>query len=168
MIHERMTNQAKNRIAFLYPDAFPGKPPKSYRQKRAVGLFLCLARSYGQACHEILRAKTTVEGDIYLTVRKVGFHEAFHKSGEFHWTWEREGKHVKPQYGEQDFPVAFKLWLKFRKPSCICFRRGRLLQKEQIVRLVPSLARYLPIEINSEQASEDLCEKGFYKLTIEL
>lgn len=158
-------NQAENQITSLLPDAYPGKPPKNYKQKRAVGLFLCLAHSFGPACYEMLRAKTTANArDIYVIVRKVRFHESFHESGEFHWMWELKGEHVVPLYREQDFPAAFKLWFKFRSPVCFCFRRGQSLGKEEITSLVSCLARYLPTEINLEETSHMLWKRGFYRL----
>lgn len=99
-----------------------------------------------------------------MIVRPVPFHESFHRSGEFHWTWDLKGEHVVPVYGEEDFPVAFKLWFKFRDPLCLCFRRGRFLGKEEIASLVSCLARYLPIKIDLEEASHTLWERGYYRV----
>ena len=162
---ERVMNQTENQIAYVAPDAYLGKPPKNYKQKRAVGLFLYLVHSYGPACHEVLRAKTTAGGrDIYVIVRPFPFHESFHGSRKFHWTWDLKGKHVVPVYGEEDFPAAFKLWFKFRSPLCLCFRRGRFLAKKEVASLVSCLARYLPIKIDLEEASHTLWERGCYRL----
>lgn len=147
------------------PDAFPGKPPKNYKRRRAVGLFLCLAHSFGPACHEVLRAKTTAGGrDIYVIVRNVPFHESFHESGEFHWVL--KGEQVVPKYGEKDFSAAFKHWFKFHTPACLCLRRGTRLRKKEIMSIVSRLARYIPTEINLEEASRMLWKRGFYRLVL--
>ncbi len=157
-------SQTEDKITFVLPDAYPRKCPKDYRHKRAVGLFLCWGHSFGPACHEILRAKMTASGGIYVIVRKTHFHESFPKNWKFHWTWEQKGKPIVPLYGEEDFPKAFKLWLKFRSPMCLCFRRGRSLGEEEITGLVARLAKYLPININLEEASLTLWKSGFYRL----
>lgn len=154
-----------NQNTFVPPDTFPGKPPKNYKLRRAVGLFLCLAHSFGPACREVLRAKTIAGGrDVYVIVRNVPFHESFHESGEFHWVI--NGERVVPVYGEKDFSAAFKPWFKFRTPLCLCLRRGASLGKEEITRLVSRLARYLPIKINLEEASHMLRKRGFYRLCL--
>lgn len=70
----------------IKPEAMPGKPPKWYNKDKSIGLFVSTHRG----CIEIIRRKIMSSGDIYVfrlpqSQRTCPFHEAFHKSGEFHW-----------------------------------------------------------------------------------
>lgn len=152
------------------PDTYLGNPPKDYRPKKAVGLFVCWVRSFGLACYEILRARTVASGrDIYviffsgaMRISGDNLHESYHESGDFHWLI--DGQHVVPLYSKEDSPAAIKLFLRMKPPLCYCFRKGRNLERDKITNLVSCLARYLPIEISIGETSREIWEKGFYRI----
>lgn len=143
----------------------PGKPPKNYSAKNAIGFFVCLYSSSGANCPEYLRVRISPEGDIYViphpgsadkskNSKDTELHISHHKSGEFHWAI--DGKSVYPVFGESDYPAAFGLVLKVRRPPCFCFRRGKNLDAEEISLLVDCLARYIPFKINTERTCQNL------------
>jgi hypothetical protein len=143
----------------------PGKPPKKYNAKKAIGFFVCLYSTFGARCSEFLRVRISPEGDIYIlphpgqtnksnNSKNREFHISHHTSGEFHWAI--DGKSVHPVFGESDYPAAFGLVLKVRHPPCFCFRRGKNLDAGEISVLVDCLAKYIPFKINSEIACQNL------------
>jgi hypothetical protein len=160
------TNQAVHRVV---PKYAPGKPPKKYNAKKAIGVFVCLGFSDGAKCPELLRARIGAEGDVYViphteyagkskSVNKE-FHISHHKSGEFHWM--QDGEHVHQVLGESDFPAAFGFVLKVRRPPCFCFRRGKNLSINEIATLVECLAKYLPFKIDTMIACQNLSDDNF-------
>jgi len=146
----------------------PGNPPKNYGEKKAISIFCCLHFSFGFGCPELLRARITKKGDIYVipfSEYGIGdFHLSHHESGEFHWGHDRT--HDKPAYGEGDFAAAFGLWLKVRSPLCFCLRKGKNLNNEDIAILVQRLAQNFPFAFDIETASRDLERSNFYRLVL--
>jgi len=90
------------------------------------------------------------------------FHLSYHLSGEFHWA--EDGTHIQPLFGEADFRKALELWLKFKSPPCLCFRKGKGLGEEEIGVLIQHLAKYLPLTINVEEVAQNLRNANFYRL----
>ena len=157
------------------PRYAPSTPPKNYNQKKAISLFCCIWFSYGFKCPEVLRARITMKGDIYImplieslhygTEPKgdfQDFHLSYHSSGEFHWA--KDGTHIQPLFGEADFRKALKLWLKLKSPPCLCFRKGKGLREEEILALIQHLARYLPLTIDVGEVAQNLKGTNFYRL----
>ena len=153
----------------------PGIPPKNYNRRKAISLFCCLSFSSGLRCPEILRARITKKGDIYImplieslhygTEPKgdfQDFHLSYHSSGEFHWT--KDGTYIQPVFGEADFRKALELWLKFKSPPCLCFRKGKSLGEEEIAALIQHLAKYLPLPVDVEEVAQNLKGSNFYRL----
>lgn len=145
----------------------PGKPPKKYNRKKTIGIFGCLNYSYGLSCPEIISATIGSGGDIYI-IPLIGygigdFHLSYHKSGKFHWVLNE--KHIQPVQGEEDFAQAFNMWLKIKKPSCFCFRRGRRLAETEIIQIVERLSQHFPIEFDVQQAAHNIIFVGFFILT---
>ena len=159
----------------LVPRYAPTVPPKNYNRRKAISLFCCILFSYGPGCPEILRARITKEGDIYVMplieflrqgTKQEGelqdCHLSYHSSGEFHWT--EDGTHIESLHGEADFRKALELWLKFKSLPCLCFRKGKSLLEEEILALVQHLARYLPLTVDVGEAAQNLKGKDFYRL----
>jgi hypothetical protein len=152
----------------IKPNTVPGKPPKSYSKKKAIGLFIC--RESG--CFELVRGINR-KGDIYILLfpecmkqAKTDFHESFHSSGEFHWRM--EGRKIYPLYGVKDLPAAFKFkFFRVEGSPCICLRKGRKLNLVEIEHIVEHLGRYLPQKINVREVSFQLNKRGFVRLTRE-
>jgi hypothetical protein len=157
------------------PRYAPGIPPKNYHRRKAISLFCCLSFSYGPRCPEILRARITKEGDIYiiplieflhhrteLKGELQDFHLSYHLSGEFHWA--KDGTHIQPLFGEADLRKSLELWLKLKSPPCLCFRKGKGLRQEEILALIQHLARYLPLTIDAGNVAQDLKSANFYRL----
>ena len=153
----------------------PGIPPKNYNRRKAISLFCCLSFSFGPRCPEILRARITMKGDIYImplieslhygTEPKgdfQDFHLSYHSSGEFHWA--KDGTHIQPVFGEADFRKALELWLKLKFPPCLCFRKGKGLGEEEIAALIQHLAKYLPLTVDVEEVAQNLRNTNFYRL----
>jgi len=90
------------------------------------------------------------------------FHLSYHSSGEFHWA--KDGTHIQPLFGEADFRKALELWLKFKSPACLCFRKGKGLRQEEIRALIEHLARYLPPTIGVGEIAHDLKDTNFCRL----
>ena len=156
----------------IIPKYAPKNPPKNYSKKKAIGVFVCLYFSFGPRCPEVLRARITTGGEIYVMPfveyhpfsenSLKDFHMSYHVSGEFHWT--KDGTHTKPLYGEADLRKAFESWLKFRFPMCICFRKGKELREEEIDNLIECLSSYLPITVNIKEAAQNMKHKRFHRL----
>ena len=162
-----MDNLVPNGTHLPRPRYAPGIPPKNYNRKKAIIVFCCLPFSYGLRCPEILRAKITTKGDVYIiplieflhymTDPKSefqDFHLSYHSSGKFHWA--KDGTHIQPLFGEADFRKALELWLKFKSPPCLCFRKGKGLKEEEIFTLIQELARYLTLTIDVGKAAQNL------------
>jgi hypothetical protein len=160
------------RISVIIPRYAPGNPPKNYNRRKAISIFCCLGFSYGFKCPELLRAKITSKGDIYVmplieyTTKSKNefqdFHLSYHSSGEFHWA--EHGTHIQPVFGETDLRKALELWLKLKSPPCLCFRKGKGLREEETTRLLQKLVRYLPIPIDIGEAAQSLRDSNFYRL----
>ena len=156
----------------IVPKHTPGRPPKNYGEKKAIGVFACLAFSFGLRCPELLRARITTRRDVYIMPfveyqpfkgkNLQDFHLSYHASGEFHWT--SNGNHIEPAFGEDDFRKAFEVWLQVRSPLCLCLRKGKGLNEEEIVSSAKCLSRYIPMPIDIEAASQELKHAGFYRL----
>jgi len=170
-----MDNLVPNGTYLPKPRHEPSIPPKNYRKKKAISVFCCLYFSYGFKCPEILRARITVKGDIYImplieflhhgTEPKgdlQDFHLSYHSSGEFHWA--KDGTHIQPLFGEADLRKALELWLKLKSPPCLCFRKGKGLREEEILALIQHLARYLPLTIDVGEVAQSLKGADFYRL----
>jgi len=159
-----MKNHAE--VKFLKPNTLPGKPPKQYNKgksrDKAIGLFVSTHRG----CIEIIRGKIMSLGDIYVfpvpqTQREFPFHEAFHKSGEFHWRI--KGEKTFPICGSKDLPAAFKMsFFRIGQAPCFCFRRGKRLKDHEIRALVENLSRYTP-PVDVEEVTRALEKQGFYR-----
>lgn len=152
---------------FQFPFS-PGRPPKNYNEKFAIGLFACRNLFYVYKCFELLRAKTTSKGeDIYIIpippFMVDGFHESIHSAHIFHWKWGNPGKYVTPLYGKQDMPAAIKLKIKMDRNPCLCLRKGRKLTEKNIELLLSRLSDYLPFTINLYEVSIILYRRGFYR-----
>jgi hypothetical protein len=170
-----MNKHTSKRTDTLAPRYAPSVPPKNYNHRKAISLFCCIPFSYGPRCPEIVRARITKEGDVYimplieflrqgtkLEGELQDFHLSYHSSGEFHWT--KDGTHIEPLYGEADFRKALERWLRFKYLPCLCFRKGKGLGEEEILALVRHLARYLPLTVDVGEAAQDLKSRGFYRL----
>jgi hypothetical protein len=164
-----VSNSTNETAHLVVPEHAPGKSPKKYNAKKAIGVFVCLSFSYGPRCPELLRARISAKGDIYVIPhteyagksrsKNTEFHISHHKSGKFHWVW--DGEHVHPAFGESDYPAAFGFALKVRQPPCFCFRRGKDLDVDEIAILVECLARYLPFKIDTAIACQNLRDVNF-------
>jgi hypothetical protein len=162
-------NNTNKAVHIVEPKHAPGKPPKKYDAKKAIGVFVCLGFSYGARCPELLRARIGAKGDIYVIPHaeyagkskstNKEFHISHHKSGEFHWAL--DGEHVHPVFGESDYPAAFGFVLKVRRPPCFCVRRGKDLDVDEIAILVECLARYLPFKFDTAIACQNLSNNNF-------
>jgi len=170
-----MDNLVPNGTHLPRPRYEPSIPPKNYRKNKAISVFCCLYFSYGFKCPEILRAKITARGDVYMLPlieslhymreregKFEDFHLSYHPSGEFHWAV--NGTHIQPLFGEADFRKALELWLKFKSPPCLCFRKGKGLREEEILILIQHLARYLPLKIDVGEVAQNLKGSNFYRL----
>jgi len=170
-----MDNLVPNGTQPPRPRYEPSIPPKNYRKNKAISVFCCLYFSYGFKCPEILRAKIATTGDVYMVPlveflhymsepegKFEDFHLSYHASGEFHWAV--DGTHTQPLFGEADFRKALALWLKFKSPPCLCFRKGKGLAAEQILALVQHLASYLPIGIDIADVTQILKDSNFHRL----
>jgi hypothetical protein len=169
-----MDKHTSKRINISVPRYEPGIPPKNYNRRKAISLFCCLSFSSGLRCPEILRARITKKGDIYImplieslhygTEPKgdfQDFHLSYHSSGEFHWT--KDVTYIQPVFGEADFCKALELWLKFKSPPCLCFRKGKGLREDEIVALIEHLTKYLPPTIDAGNVAQDLKGTNFYR-----
>ena len=100
-------------ITIVIPKYAPSTPPKNYMKKKAISIFGCIKYSYGFKCPELIRARISTKGDIYVVpypITEIGsrdFHLSHHSSGDFHWT--DDGNHIQPIYREKDFPAASSL-----------------------------------------------------------
>jgi hypothetical protein len=170
-----MDKHISKRTNIPVPRYAPSMPPKNYNHRKAISLFCCIPFSYGPRCPEILRARITKEGEVYvmplieflrqgteLKGELQDFHLSYHSSGEFHWT--KDGTHIEPLYGEADFRKALELWLRFKFLPCLCFRKGKGLGEEEILALIQHLVRYLPLTIDVGEAAQDLKGRDFYRL----
>ncbi|MBU3918874.1 hypothetical protein KKC63_03145 [Patescibacteria group bacterium] len=138
-----------------------GNPPKNYKERKSVGLFVLRDGS----CSEIVRAKINKKGDVYIFYpqdKESSFHESFHASGAFHWREGRE-KHF-PLLGKKDAPLAFRASLFELWPSpCFCFRKGRDLSIAELNKIIGELIRYTPNNIRKEPVVLALEEFSFYR-----
>jgi hypothetical protein len=170
-----MDNLVPNGTNLARPRYEPSIPPKNYRKNKAISIFCCLYFSYGFKCPEILRARINKEGDIYVIPlieslhymskpkgQFQDFHLSYHSSGEFHWT--KDKTHIQPLFGEADFRKALELWLKFKSPPCLCFRKGKGLREGEIVSLIQHLASYLPLNIDVGEVAQNLKGSNSYRL----
>jgi hypothetical protein len=170
-----MDKHISKRTRILMPRYAPSRPPKNHDHRKAISLFCCIPFSYGSRCPEILRARITKEGDIYVMPlieflhRGTGlegdlqdFHLSYHSSGEFHWT--KDGTHIEPLYGEADLRKALEVWLRFKSLPCLCLRKGKGLGEEEILALTQCLVRYLPLTVDVGEAVQDLKGRSFYRL----
>ena len=139
-------------------------------KKKAISIFGCIKYSYGFKCPELIRARISTKGDIYVVpypITEIGsrdFHLSHHSSGDFHWT--DDGNHIQPIYREKDFPAALKRWLKVKHPPCFCIRKGTNLSEIEIDNILHNLASYFPIYFKVNEACQRLSEKKFYRLII--
>ena len=173
-----MSNLRKNSLrqsSIITPRYAPGNPPKKYKVHKAIGFFLCRSFSFGFRCPEVVRARISAKGDVYIiphTDYPLGFHVSHHQSGECHWTWEvrrifrrKPAKlRMQPLYGEKDYAAASALWCTLMQPPCYCLRRGRGLSDEEVVILLQRLAQYLPKNFNMEKAYQQLRNAKFYRV----
>ena len=165
----RKMDEAKTEIpAIVIPRYSPSTPPKNYNKNKAISIFCCLRFSFGFRCPELLRATITSEGEIYVIPYSeygIGdFHLSYHKSGRFHWGYDRTN--VEPVCGETDFAAAFGLWLQFKQPLCFCFRKGRNLNDMEIVSLLQKLAENFPFTFDKEKAYQHLTIAKYYRLIL--
>ncbi|MBA7690465.1 hypothetical protein ES703_98992 [subsurface metagenome] len=157
-------------VIIVTPKYAPSTPPKNYKKKKAISIFCCIKYSYGFKCPELLRARITTKGDVYIVpypITETGskdLHLSHHSSGEFHWT--DDVNHVQPIYGEDDFPTALKIWLKFKRPPCFCFRKGKALNDIEIDNILQRIARYLPFSFNIKETYQNLKDANFYRLAL--
>jgi hypothetical protein len=169
-----MKKKKNDDVRIVPLDAYPGKPPKNYKKKRAVSLFVCFLQSFGPACYELIRVKTTARSDdmysIYYprTQRDANFHfhESIHDSGEIHLVM-NERNVGTPAYGRKDNPAAMRLYLRVKQPLCLCIRMGKSLGEDQLRQIVFRIAEHLPIKVDGEEATQELLKRGFYRLVRE-
>ena len=161
-------------VRIVPPDTYPGKPPKNYKKKRAVSLFVCFSQSFGPACYELIRVKTTAGSDDMYSIyypktqrdSNFYFHESIHESGEIHWVM--DGRNVgTPAYGRKDNPAAMRLYLRVKQPLCLCVRMGKSLGEDQLRQIVFRIVEHLPIKVDGEEATQELLKRGFYRLVRE-
>lgn len=144
-----------------------GNPPKSFNKKKSIGVFCCIRSDL--KCLEIIRARINSFGEVYLMPIEsieggMDFHLSYHVSGKFHWTHEK--KHLKPLYGESDYRMAFRKWLRFKIAPCFCIRKGKNLSKNELRILLSTIRNYLPFNYDLEEASTHLEDKSFYRVTL--
>ena len=162
--------QGIGEVITVIPKYAPNTPPKNYKKKKAISIFCCIKYSHGFKCPELIRARITTKGDVYIVpypITETGFkdlHLSHHSSGEFHWT--DDGKHVQPVYGEKDFPAALKLWLKFKCPPCFCFRKGKSLSDTEIDNILQRITEYFPFTLDKNEAYQNLLDANFYRLLL--
>lgn len=152
------------RAVDLAVEARPGKPPKDFKKRKAVAIYICL----GDHCVEGVRAIIGSNGDIYipLTPPQLGklwpAHESFHASGQHHWVFPGE-KGRAALLGKEDAPRAFKLaFFNLLGVPCLCFRRGMGLESDEIRALVERLIAYTPLYPHyAERVGAELASEGF-------
>ena len=120
----------------MEPDAYPGKPPKNIGKKD-----VCVYQLFRRDCFELIRFKTSANSVYHMIPKmKNGTHISFHA----------KEIHMKTDGGYFDvdidsFYAANKLFIKFRSP-CFCIRIGSKIEKKDLNKIFPILAKFLPIE----------------------
>lgn len=145
------------------------EPCKKFRKKKSLAFYILIIDPDSQELkhREMLRIVNKSENEFYVfpvnaLSSKQDLHFSYHKSGRFHWTYNRQ--HYPLLYDERDFREAFQNYIKIQSMTGwikgYCVACGPETSKESLRQMLELLSRYGPIDFRSEEAVNDILSKG--------